>query len=162
MPGSALLPSAPEVIAYRHIDPMKIASLSGKQYEAIPDPPIKGLDHGVGVIRPIGSSIRGEEDRWWNDMGAVVKKMIITAGERECFRDDIVGFAKSLQRAAGNRHTRRKGSVTRNSVKNPQMESELVMDDSFHAVLLSDFAFGVPPGVLAIKLSKWLANAFEE
>jgi acetyl esterase/lipase len=162
MPGSSILPSAPEVVAYRHIDPMKIASLSGKQYEAMSDPPIQGLEHGVGVIRPIGSFISEDDDEWWEDIGSVVKKMIITAGERECFRDDIVGFAESLQKAAGNQHIDGKDKIVGGSTQGSQMELELVMDDSFHAVLLSDFAFRVPPGVLAIKLSGWLAKAFSE
>lgn len=162
MPGSSILPSAPEVVAYRHIDPMKIASLSGKQYEAMSDPPIKGLEHGVGAIRPFGSFISEDDDEWWDDIGSVVKKMIITAGERECFRDDIVGFAGSLQKAAGNQRIDGKGEAIRGPIQSSQMELELVMDDSFHAALLSDFAFRVPPGALAVGLSAWLAKAFEE
>jgi acetyl esterase/lipase len=33
---------------------------------------------------------------WYDDMGAVVKKMLITAGGHECMREDIIEFGKQV------------------------------------------------------------------
>jgi len=38
---------------------------------------------------------------WYDDMGAVVKRVLITAGRRECFRDDIIRFGKHLKTIDG-------------------------------------------------------------
>jgi hypothetical protein len=72
---------------------------------------------------------------------------MITAGEQECFRDDILTFSNQLiaSRPAGS-----------------TLEVDVVVDDSFHAVLISDFAFGAPPGDLAAKLSGWLVDTLKD
>jgi len=59
--------------------------------ETILDPPIKGLEYGVEVIRPVGSFKSENDNEWWDNNGGVLKSII--AGERECFREDIVGLS---------------------------------------------------------------------
>jgi hypothetical protein len=145
---------------YNRLGPMEVASVTGPYYEAVPDPLIKDLERGAGATRPLDSfSIHGGvsgDDSWWNDLGSVTRKIIITTGENECFRDDILDFATRLQKVASTQGGANGGDVLD---KKPAVEIELVLDDSFHAVLVSDFAFGIPPGTLAARLSGWLVKA---
>lgn len=141
---------------YKRMDPMEVASLSGRFYKSIPDPPIRCLDRGAGATRPLDSftSDITDNDGWWNEVGSVVQKMMITAGEHECFRDDIIKFAANLKQANGTPNTEGNNGTA--------AEIELVIDESFHAVLVSDFAFGIPPSTLAAKLSGWLVNTLRD
>jgi acetyl esterase/lipase len=123
--------------------PLKVASVNGRAYQSIQDPPIVGLDRGVGLVRPIGSfKPQAGRDDWWDGLGAVVTRILITSGDKECFRDDIVTLVNTMKTASQDE------SVT----------LEFIMDDSFHAVLVSDFAFGAPLSTFAAKLSGWLVD----
>ncbi|KIM28238.1 hypothetical protein M408DRAFT_16400 [Serendipita vermifera MAFF 305830] len=147
------LPKSPDLSptstsgAYKRVDPMQVASLSGRYYDAVPDPPIKGLTDGAGATRHMDSFDAGnnKNDEWWKEIGSVAKRIMITTGEYECFRDDIVTFSNDLKHANDTSH----GKAS---------EIELLRDESFHAVLVSDFAFGIPPCTLAAKLSGWFLS----
>jgi hypothetical protein len=125
-----------------------VASLTGRQYKSQSDPPIVGLKLGVGAIRPLGSVTQGVEDDWWNDIGAAVSRMIITAGEYESFRDDILTCVSQIRAAA-------------NSGGNGS-KVDLIVDESFHAVMVSDFSFPVPPSTLVANLSGWLVDTLRK
>ena len=69
--------------------------------------PAKLSDFGTGVL----SEIKDEKDLayidshfapsdWYDDMGTVVKRILITAGRRECLREDIIKFGQQLERVA--------------------------------------------------------------
>ncbi|CAG7850450.1 SubName: Full=Related to triacylglycerol lipase 2 {ECO:0000313/EMBL:CCA72142.1} [Serendipita indica DSM 11827] len=137
---SELLPSAT-------VSPFEIAGVTGRQYRSSKDPPIIGLERGVGITRPIGSIQRdAESDDWWKDLFRVVRRVVVSVGEYECFRDDILAFGDEVRRSC-------EGDAS--------MDLEIIRDESFHAVLISDFAFGAPPSTLAARLSGWLAETFQ-
>jgi hypothetical protein len=156
-----VLESAPGTDAYKRLGPMDVASVTGPYYEAVPDPVIEDLERGAGATRPLGSFAKNVsndgDDGWWSEIGNVTGKVMITAGEDECFRDDILDFARRLQKVAGTQRAVNNGAIVEDTAA---VEIQLILDDSFHAVLVSDFAFGIPPGILAARLSGWLVKAF--
>ena len=159
MPQSAL-ESTLGTGAHKRLEPMEVATVTGPYYKAVPDPVIKDLERGAGATRPLGSFAMNVgndgDDGWWSEIGSVTKNVMITAGEDECFRDDILAFARRLQKAAGTQRAVNNGDPME---RGAAVDIQVVLDDSFHAVLVSDFAFGIPPGVLAARLSGWLVKA---
>jgi hypothetical protein len=159
MPQSSL-ESAADTGTTKRLGPMEVASVTGPYYEAVPDPVIKDLERGAGATRPLGSFTNNVsndgDDGWWREIGSVTRNIMITAGEDECFRDDILDFARHLQKAAGPQRAVKNSTAVEGE---DAVDIQVVLDDSFHAVLVSDFAFGIPPGVLAARLSGWLVKA---
>lgn len=127
------------------INGIRVASMTGRDFKVIPDPSFPGLQLGVGVIRPLGSVQSGREadDDWWAEVGSAVNRILVTAGEYEGFRDDILACANQI-----------KAAVTKSGKGNLQ----LIVDESFHAVMNSDFSFPVPPTTLMAKLSGWMVD----
>jgi acetyl esterase/lipase len=158
MPQNAL-ESTPGTGAHKRLEPMEVASVTGPYYEAVPDPVIKDLGRGAGATRPLSSFAKNvsndDDDGWWSEIGIVTRNVMITAGEDECFRDDILDFARRLQKAAGTQRAVKNSATVEGEAA---VDIQVVLDDSFHAVLVSDFAFGIPPGVLAARLSGWLVR----
>jgi len=159
-----LHPASPATPVRRRIAPIDVASVTGPYYEATPDPHIKGLERGAGTTRPLDSFRDDDDDEewWWSEMGDATQKVMITTGEEECFRDDILDFAKRLQNAVEKQRHAGKGPPAVVGDGGAAVEIEVVRDNSFHAVLVSDFAFGAPPGALAATLSGWLVQALRD
>ncbi|KAG8818104.1 hypothetical protein FRC17_010971, partial [Serendipita sp. 399] len=114
-------------------EPFEVASLTGPQYHATRDPPIPGLKDGVGVIRPSNHPQQrqeAEQEGWWAKTPLVVSRIVITAGQYECFRDDVLHLAEQVKAACRD---------------DSSAEVALIVDESFHAVIVSDYAFGAPP-----------------
>ena len=80
---------------------------------------------------------------WYDDMGAVVKRVLITAGRRECFRDDIIKFGKRLETVNG-------------------MDVKLVVDkNGVHDDPFFDFTVGEKqPGELTGVVVSWCLDVF--
>ncbi|KAG8865111.1 hypothetical protein FRC20_009870 [Serendipita sp. 405] len=128
-------------------DPLKVSSTTGPWYRSTPDPLVTGLKEGVGAIRPPGHSQQEtQQEGWWANTPAAARRILITAGQHECFRDDVVETAEQLKKACQH---------------DSPAEVKLIVDESFHAVIVSDYAFGAAPGDLAAKISGWLVEVLK-
>lgn len=148
--------------SHRSPDPNPNTNLTSTSSLDSTDPSIIGLEHGVGATRPPGSyapkpdpDTEIERDDWWDGLDTIVKRVVITAGKDECFLDDIVAYTDQL-RSAKLTQTPIQSRSQPGQSKATTPEIELVLDESFHAVLITEFNVGLPPGELAAKLSGWL------
>lgn len=131
------------------ITPVDAVKKSGWGYTCEGEPPIEGIDRGCGVIRPVSPGSRSDRDEesegWWKDIGSAVLRVLITTGEYEGFRDDILSLSSMLQSA---------------SERSGKAKVELIRDPSYHAVLVSDFSFPIPVAdlQLAADISGWFVE----
>lgn len=127
--GTALLPQY-------SFSAMDFASMSGDEFTQTADPSIPGLQDGAGAVY----SLAARHLQPWKRFHLIVSNILITRGKLECFRDDIAAFEDTIA----------------HSTSSIRVESYL--DDSYHASIISDFAFGIPPGNLANFILDWLVD----
>lgn len=101
---------------------------------------ILSTDEGLAGDEPYSEPLSASDD-WWAGLATVVtRRVFISAGNHECFRDDIVSFSRTLMRCEGL-------DVRR-----------VVEKKGIHDSPLMDVDAGRPPTDLIIEIGRWVTE----
>jgi len=145
--GTDALPATREADAWRYA-----AARGGREEEADPvlvEPVVPWGGRGRGGARG-GYWLHATEapGEWWAGLEDVVSQVMITAGARECFRDDILAFEATLR------------ALKTRDGSGPAIKVGAFLDDAVHAAVVSDFAVGIEPGEQMEEIMTWLKQTF--